>query len=222
MSIIQKKINAIKNKIISINNKYCIAPKKIKLLIVSKSRSILDIKKAMLYKQYNFGESYIQESLLKINKLKNVQWHFIGNVQSNKTQIISTNFSWCHTIKTEKTARLLDKYRTNILPKLNVLIQIDIRNNFIASKENINHFKNLVKKIISLKNLNLRGIMGMPYKFYCYNDQIQSYKHIKLYFSIIKDIYPNVDTISIGTSNDIKAAIISGSTLLRIGSYIFN
>ncbi|QCI23508.1 YggS family pyridoxal phosphate-dependent enzyme [Buchnera aphidicola] len=219
---IQKKLNDIQNNIVSISYEYGINPKNIKILVVSKSRSIEEIKKVILCKQYNFGESYVQESLLKINTFKHIQWHFIGNIQSNKIRFISTNFSWCHTVKNENTAKMLNKYRFNMTPKLNILIQIDIRNNFITSKLNINNFKTLVKKITFLENLNLRGIMGMPYKCINYNDQLKSYKHIKLYSSIIKDIHPEADTISLGTSHDMKAAIISGSTLIRIGSLIFN
>lgn len=222
MSQIKKNLKYIHEKITSISNKYCINPKNIKILAVSKSRSIQEIKEVIQCKQYEFGENYVQESLLKIRECKNVHWHFIGHIQSNKIRMISTNFSWCHTIKNEKIAKALNKYRCNIIPKLNILIQIDIRNNFVTSRININNFKDLIKKILLLKNLNLRGIMGMPNKFLHYDDQIKSYKHVQLYFSIMKDMCSSVDTVSLGTSHDIKAAIISGSTLIRIGSYIFN
>ncbi|XBC37636.1 MAG: YggS family pyridoxal phosphate-dependent enzyme [Buchnera aphidicola (Meitanaphis microgallis)] len=219
---IQENLKKIHEKILTIRKKYYIPQKKIKLLVVSKSRSIQEIQTAILCKQYEFGESYIQESLFKIKTFKNIKWHFIGHIQSNKTRIISTNFDWCHTVKNEKIAKKLNKHRYNIAPKLNILIQIDIRDNFSMSKINVNNFKNLIKKIILLKNLNLRGVMGMPYKFIHYNDQVKSYQNVPLYFSIMKDIHPDVDTISIGTSHDMQAAIISGSTLIRIGSYIFD
>ncbi|XBC41226.1 MAG: YggS family pyridoxal phosphate-dependent enzyme [Buchnera aphidicola (Nurudea yanoniella)] len=219
---ILKNLKKIRKKITYIKNKYECSQQNIRLLAVSKFRSISEIQTAKLYKQREFGENYVQESLLKIKKLQNIKWHFIGQIQSNKAHIIAKNFSWCHTVENEKIAKILDKHCFENKKKLNVLIQVNIRNKYITSQINIKNFKILIKKILILKNLNLRGIMGMPYKHINYNDQIKSYKNIKPYFSIMKDLHSYADTISIGTSHDIKAAILSGSTLLRIGSQIFD
>lgn len=223
MNEIQKKIEKINQKITNITQEFKLNSQKVKLLIVSKNRSINDIQKTNLCGQNSFGENYVQESLPKIKKLNNnIKWHFIGQIQSNKARIIAKNFTWCHTITNEKTAILLNKHRPITLPKLNVLIQINLREKLLNVKTNITNLKKLAKIIHNLKNLNLRGIMGMPYQKYTYSEQIETYKYMNLYFKYLKKRYSSVDTLSIGTSHDIKAAIFSGSTLLRIGSLIFH
>jgi len=223
MHIIQKNLKKINQNIIQIAKSFKIDPTTIKLIAVSKNRSIKDIEKAILCGQHAFGENYVQESIPKIKSLNNnIEWHFIGHIQSNKAHKIAKYFSWCHTISNRKIAILLNKYRPIHLPKLNILIQIDIRTNFSNINENILKLEQLVNTIKNLKNLNLRGIMAMPYKKSTYFEQIQSYKNIRLYFLSIKKKLFSVDTLSLGTSHDISAAIFSGSTLLRLGSAIFN
>ncbi|AAO27202.1 hypothetical protein bbp_497 [Buchnera aphidicola str. Bp (Baizongia pistaciae)] len=222
MKNIQKNIKKLKQKITNISKKFKINTQKIKLLAVSKNRSVNDIKKAILCGQNSFGENYVQESQPKIKLFNNIEWHYIGQIQSNKAHIIAKNFSWCHTITNKKTAVLLNKYRPYSLPKLNTLIQINIRDNTINIDDDIETIKQLAKTINSLDNLNLRGIMAMPYFKNTYLEQIQSYKYIHLYFDILKKKYTYIDTVSLGTSHDIQAALYSGSTLLRIGSSIFD
>lgn len=222
-------MNQIKNNIITIKNyikdiSFSINrnPKKIKLIAVSKYQSISNIKHAILSGQTSFGENYIQESIKKIKKINhNLDWHFIGKIQSNKISFISKYFSWCHSIENIKSAIKLNRNRSISKVPLNILIQINI--NKEPQKQGILQDKIflLAEQISKLSNLKFRGIMGLPKFSTNYNEQlINNYKISKMFYDLRKE-HTKIDTLSLGTSHDIKSAIISGSTMLRIGSKIF-
>jgi pyridoxal phosphate enzyme (YggS family) len=138
----------------------------IKLIAVSKTFGVDDITEAFKSGQLEFGENYVQESIEKIHKLpKEIIWHFIGSIQSNKTREIAENFSWIHTIDREKIAKRLNEQRPNNLPKLQVCIQINIDNS--ATKggvlaNSIHDILPLASFICKLSNLELRGLMAIP------------------------------------------------------------
>ncbi|CAL4324427.1 YggS family pyridoxal phosphate-dependent enzyme [Buchnera aphidicola] len=223
MSKIIKNIKKIKKEILYLSQKYKKKFPKIKLLIVTKKQKIKTLKTLIKNKYLSFGENYLQESLKKIKKLKKkkIKWHFIGKIQSNKTKIIARKFSWCHTIDRKKIAFLLNKYRTNKIPPLKVLIQINISNEKTKNGTSIKSLFKLAKYIKNLKNLKLKGIMALPNirRSFLKKDE---YQEIKNSFKKMKKKYKNIDTLSLGTSQDFKKSILSGSTLIRIGKKIFS
>ncbi|QCI21257.1 YggS family pyridoxal phosphate-dependent enzyme [Buchnera aphidicola (Hyperomyzus lactucae)] len=212
----------IKN-IISENN---LVIKKIKIIAVSKNQNVDIIKKAILSGINNFGENYVQESIVKIKELKkytNITWHFIGKIQSNKTKIIAQYFDWCQTIDQEKTAILLNQHRPKNFIPINVLIQINISKEL--NKNGVNNVEDcyeLAEKISLMPHLNLRGIMAMPEIQKDFTKNENQYKKIKIIFNKLKKKYTSIDTLSLGTSDDIKESLLATSNMIRIGRNIFH
>ncbi|WMY95637.1 MAG: YggS family pyridoxal phosphate-dependent enzyme [Arsenophonus sp.] len=226
MNIIQKNIINIKHKIISTAKKYNRLPQDIQLIAVSKNKSCYDIQNAIYAGQYQFGENYAQEGIKKIlhfnNNQHNLTWHFIGTVQANKTKLVAQYFDWCHTIDKFKTADRLNKQRPSNKKPLNVLIQINITNEINKSGILPHALYKLVKKILLLPKLKLRGLMAIFSSNKTLMQQVSLFDTMEKIFQELKNRYPDIDTLSIGMTNDFDIAIAFGSTLLRIGKAIFS
>lgn len=224
MELIQQNLLIVKKRILSACKKFGKDEKKITVIAVSKKQSIFLIKQAINFGQNFFGENYVQEGLEKIQKLnyyKNIKWHFIGKIQSNKIKFISKNFSWCQTIDNFKVAKKLNETRPINLKPLNVLIQVNINNEKNKPGVSIDTVKDLAKEITEFPKLKLRGLMAIPKTETNYEKQrLTFFKISKLMFSL-KQLYLNCDTLSLGTSNEIENAIEAGSNMLRIGTSIF-
>ncbi len=192
----------------------------VSLLAVSKKQSITSIKQAYKAGQRAFGENYLQEALPKIQHLTalNISWHFIGNIQSNKTRDVAENFDWVHTIDRKKVASRLNDHRAKSAKVLNVLIQVNISGEETKSGIELEALPELIAIVDSLPWLKLRGVMGMPTQHPDFEQQCQSFEPL---IKAAKSNDYNFDTISIGTSGDFKAAIAVGSTMVRIGEAIF-
>ncbi|BAH83404.1 YggS family pyridoxal phosphate-dependent enzyme [Candidatus Ishikawella capsulata] len=225
MISIKENLNEVRNQIMLHAIKYQRHPKDIKLLAVSKNKSISEIKEAIKFGQRFFGENYVQEAIKKIQQLNNflsVEWHFIGTVQSNKSRLVAENFTWCHTINSLKIAQRLNDQRPTYLPPLNVLIQINISGEDSKSGVDLNILPTLAKVINNnLPYLKLRGLMTIPAREKDYKLQFSIYQKMSKIFHSMKLQYPDIDTLSLGMSDDMAAAIAAGSTLLRIGTAIF-
>lgn len=202
-------------------------PNDIKLIVVTKNQTIDSIKIAVSLKQNNFGENYAQEAFKKIQWFRkhttdNLVWHFIGIMQSNKSRIIAENFDWCHTLTSPKLVYKLNSQRPKTMDYLNVLIQININNDKSRSGVyTIDNMLNLAKIINHCPNLKLRGIMSMSIPPKNFEKQLLQFKQAYIFFQQLKIRYTYVDTLSLGMSDDIIAAIHAGSNLLRIGTAIF-
>jgi len=190
------------------------------LLAVSKTKPVDLIEQAYLAGQREFGESYVQESVEKIAKLvhlSDICWHFIGPIQSNKTRLIANNFSWVHSVDRIKIAKRLDEHRYGQDTPLNVCLQVNISGETTKSGATIEQLPELIDFVANCKNLKLRGLMAIPEK----NASLHVFSQMhKLFLAIQKEI-PDVDTLSMGMSGDLQAAIAGGSTMVRVGSAIF-
>ncbi|WP_299490399.1 YggS family pyridoxal phosphate-dependent enzyme [uncultured Shewanella sp.] len=197
----------------------------INLLAVSKTKPVSDIIEAYQAGQRLFGENYVQEAETKINALNvqysDIEWHFIGPLQSNKTKIVSQLFDWVHTIDREKIATRLSEQRPHTLPPLNVCIQVNIGKEATKSGIQCNEIMSLAKHIDTLPNIHLRGLMAIPSANI--EEQKARLELTQLHTSFIelKQHYPKVDTLSVGMSQDLELAVEHGSTMVRIGSAIF-
>lgn len=190
------------------------------LLAVSKTKSKDLIELAYHAGQREFGESYIQEAVEKITELQNypdINWHFIGPIQSNKTKHIASNFSWVHSVDRVKIAQRLSEQRTPEDTPLNVCLQVNISDEITKSGVSINSLAELVETVTQLPHLTLRGLMAIPEK----NASEQSFIKMKELFIHYKSLYPSIDTLSMGMSGDLTPAIAHGSTMVRVGSAIF-
>ncbi|MCP4991045.1 MAG: YggS family pyridoxal phosphate-dependent enzyme [Colwellia sp.] len=195
----------------------------VSLLAVSKTKPAKLIEQAYLAGQRDFGENYLQESVEKIALLSHlpaVNWHFIGPIQSNKTKLIASNFSWVHSVDREKIALRLNQHLTDDNSQdtpLNVCLQVNISNEESKSGVAIDDIFPLAEVVNNCDKLNLRGLMAVPEK----DAPVACYEQMEQLFSQLKDRYPSVDTLSLGMSNDLEAAVANGSTMVRIGTAIF-
>lgn len=196
-------------------------PFSVQLLAVSKTKPAADIIKAYRAGQRQFGESYLQEALIKQQELNCYQicWHFIGPIQSNKTRQIAAHFSWVHSVDRLKIAKRLSEQRPDNLPPLNICLQVNISNEQSKSGFQLNELADAVEQVSTLANLKLRGVMAIPRPETDYALQCKPYR---LLYQDVKALNrPEIDTFSFGMTSDLKAAIVEGSTMVRVGMALF-
>lgn len=223
MKTIQENLAKIKTAIAAAESKYSRTAGSVALLAVSKAQPVEKIKEAYNHGQTHFGESYLQEALVKIKELADLKiiWHYIGRIQSNKAKLIAQNFSWVETVSSLEAAELLNKHRPADLPKLNVCIQVNISND--ANKAGVlrTEILSIAKKITQLSKLKLRGLMTIPSYFKELNQQVKPFNELCLEFKNLQNQGIDIDTLSMGMSDDFEAAIAAGATIVRVGSAIF-
>ena len=192
------------------------SPEEITLLAVSKTKPASAIAEAIDAGQRQFGENYVQE--LGVTGL---EWHFIGPLQSNKSRLVAEHFDWCHTIDRLRIATRLNDQRPAELPPLNVLIQINISDENSKSGIQLAELDELAAAVAELPRLRLRGLMAIPAPESEYVRQFEVARQMAVAFAGLKTRYPHIDTLSLGMSDDMEAAIAAGSTMVRIGTAIF-
>ena len=208
-------------------------PEDIQLLAVSKTFPAIAVEEAMHAGQTTFGENYVQEGVDKIQQLSKLrpwlEWHFIGPLQSNKTRDVAEYFDWVHSIDRLKIAERLSSQRgefSNLGP-LQVCVQINVSEEVSKSGIPLEEVDALCDAISKLPNLVLRGLMAIPAPSDNVNQQRQSFAAVRECFVGIKAKHSNdvgydfFDTLSMGMSDDLEAAVAEGSTMVRIGSAIF-
>lgn len=195
----------------------------IKLIAVTKQQSLKAIQTAIECGQTDFAESYVQEAINKITTLHNPKliWHFIGPIQSNKTRDIAAHFSWVHSLDRLKIAERLNIQRPNHLSQLNVCIEVNIDDESSKAGVKPNEVLLLARQIDALPKLKLRGLMTIPKPTVNFNEQRQAFAKLRELQGQLKHEGFLVDTLSIGMSDDLEAAIAEGATCVRIGRAIF-
>ncbi|HXM81016.1 MAG TPA: YggS family pyridoxal phosphate-dependent enzyme [Burkholderiales bacterium] len=190
------------------------------LLAVSKSHPVARIGEACAAGQKAFGENYVQEALEKMEALPGLEWHLIGPLQSNKTRRVAECFAWVHTLEREKTARRLSEQRPAGLPPLNVLIQVNVSGEATKSGVAFEEISALARAVAPLPRLRLRGLMAIPEPTPDPGLQRRRFHAVHEKFQELKNEF-HFDTLSMGMSDDMEAAIAEGATLVRIGTAIF-
>ena len=196
----------------------------VKLLAVSKTKPISAIEAAYAAGQRAFGENYVQEAVDKfhaLSHLDDLEWHFIGPIQSNKSRLIAETMDWVHSIDREKIAQRLNEQRPIDMAPLNVCIQVNISGEESKSGVLLSQLDDMVSLVLSLPNLRLRGLMAIPAPQQSYEEQCEVYKPLTDAYLELSTSDNMIDTLSIGMSGDLSAAIASGSTMVRIGTAIF-
>ena len=227
MSSIQQNIEQITSQIRSAEQKCGRAPESVQLLAVSKTKPIDAILEAALEGQIAFGENYVQEGVDKVKHFSeqhsnlNLEWHFIGPIQSNKTRPIAESFAWVHSIDRDKIAQRLNDQRPSELPPLQVLIQVNTSGEASMSGTSEESVFALAELISSLPNLTLRGLMSIPANVSDYQSQLSAFSQLAELKDKLAANYPDIDTLSMGMSGDMEAAVEAGSTMVRIGTAIF-
>ncbi|KPJ67291.1 MAG: hypothetical protein AMJ43_05400 [Coxiella sp. DG_40] len=220
---IQYNLQIIKNQILDAEKRYQRPYGSVKLLAASKTRSVDEIRSAITAGQHMFGENYLQEALPKIDALKeyDIEWHFIGPIQSNKTKLIAKYFTWVHSLHRTKIAKKLNDQRPSNLPPLNICIEINVSAEPTKSGITFQQLPDLAKAVSQLPRLTLRGLMAIPEETNDFAKQRANFHKVKQAFDALKINYPNIDTLSMGMSNDFEAAIAEGATIIRLGTAIF-
>ena len=200
-------------------------PDEIQLIAVSKNKPFEAIEHAYLNGQRDFAENYLQESLDKIKKGKlngkNIVWHYIGHLQSNKCRKIAINFDWVHTVSTLKQAQKLSDARQELGTAINVCVQICLEKETGRNGLAIPEAHEVLLSINKLQMMNLRGLMCVLPTHYRGELAYTGFMQIKNLFTSLKTDLPELDTLSMGMSGDYPEAIRAGATMLRLGTAIF-
>ena len=198
-------------------------PTAITLLAVSKMQSPQAVVEAAQAGQRDFGENYVQEALDKQIAVTNpaLIWHFIGPIQSNKTRAIAENFAWVHSVDRFKIAQRLSIQRPVNTPPLNVCIEVNISGE--ASKSGVvpEAVAALAEQVVVLPQLKLRGLMAIPAPTSDAQQQRQAFAQVRALFDALNQRGLSLDTLSMGMSGDLEAAIAEGATIVRVGTAIF-
>lgn len=216
-------IKNVHNKIRELEHKYQLQPGAVMLLAVSKTRTCDEINKALKTGQLDFGENYLQEALSKIRYFNDpkIRWHFIGPIQSNKTQDIAKNFTWAHSVDREKIAERLNKQRPEGSLPLNICLQINISQETSKSGLSVENALDFANKFNRWRNLKLRGLMTLPLPGAQFELQASQFRKLAQLYKFLRSAGHPLDTLSMGTSADMEAAIAEGATIVRIGTAIF-
>ena len=199
------------------------SPGEIMLLAVSKTKPASDVAAAFGAGQRAFGENYLQDALPKIRTLadKDIEWHFIGRLQSNKCADISRHFTWVHGIDSLKHAEQLSSHRPAELPPLQVCIQVNLSGEVTKGGVAPNEVEALALKVARLPRLRLRGLMTMPDPNAGTTSRDATFAGLRGLLESLRASGLDVDTLSMGMSDDMEAAIREGATIVRIGTDIF-
>jgi len=222
MQITEENIKKIKAQMSSLEQCYQRDTDAVQLMAVSKKKPVELIRLAYQSGQRIFGESYVQEAIEKkavLKDLSGIQWHFIGPIQSNKTRGIATHFDWVHSVDRLKIMRRLNEQRTG--RPINVCLQVNVDNEQTKSGFNVDDIIEAAHQVIDMPHLKLRGLMAIPKLSDTLEAQRSAFKRVNDIFIQLQSISEQVDTLSMGMSNDMEAAIAEGSTMVRIGRAIF-
>ena len=220
---ITENLSKIRNEISAAEKQFQRQPDSVRLLAVSKTRTVDEIMTAYDAGQREFGENYCQEAVEKVEVIqqKDIVWHFIGPIQSNKTNLIATHFDWVHTIDRIKIARRLNESRPDNTTTLNVCVQINISGEESKSGISLDSLDEFLNEMTQFEKLNVRGLMALPAPSNNFEEQRAAFSELSQKFTDLKHSYPEFDTLSIGTTQDMLAAIAEGATIVRIGTAIF-
>lgn len=220
---IKQNVHDLKAQILECEKKCNRAPHSVELLAVTKKQSIEKISEAIAAGQTKFGENYLQEALPKIENFKNqnLEWHFIGPIQSNKTKKIAENFQWVQSVADTRIAKRLNDQRPSHLPPLNICLEVNVSEEKSKSGVYLIDTFSLAEYCLTLPRLKLRGLMTIPEPKNTFEEQKNEFHKLKSLFEEMKKKGILLDTLSMGMSDDWQAAVSEGATLIRIGTALF-
>ncbi|WFM71586.1 YggS family pyridoxal phosphate-dependent enzyme [Halomonas sp. CKK8] len=197
-----------------------------RLLAVSKTKPAAMIREAWHLGQREFGENYVQEALDKqaeLADLESIVWHFIGPLQSNKTREVAGHFAWVHSVDREKIARRLNDQRPEALGPLDICLQVNISDEASKSGVSLEALPALAEAVQALPRLRLRGLMAIPAPAEGLEAQRVPFARLREALEALRERLPEapLDTLSMGMTADLEAAVLEGATLVRLGTAIF-
>jgi pyridoxal phosphate enzyme (YggS family) len=225
MTTLQERLSAVQARIAQASAQAGRAPSAVQLLAVSKLHPAQAVREALAHGQNAFGENYVQEALDKMAALADlrsaIEWHLVGPLQSNKTRAVAEAFDWVHSVDRLKIAQRLSDQRPAHLPPLNICLQVNISGE--ASKSGLSPAEaaDIAPAVAALPRLRLRGLMAIPEPLECIEAQRAPLRALRLLQETLIRQGLALDTLSMGMSDDLEAAIAEGSTLVRVGTAVF-
>lgn len=222
-SLITSALSSVQTAITDAEHRYKRATGSVQLLAVSKRKPISAIKVAMAAGQLAFGENYVDEGVEKIVSINEpgLEWHFIGSIQSRKTAQIAEHFQWAHGIDRLKIARRLSEQRPEGKHPLNICIQVNLDNEPGKAGVSLAEVPELAQACEQLPGIRLRGLMAIPAPRDEFDDQRTVFASLRECLESLQANFAALDTLSIGMSADMEAAISEGATIVRVGTAIF-
>jgi pyridoxal phosphate enzyme (YggS family) len=223
MTTIASSLQAVNARIARVAQAVGRQPDEITLLAASKTNPAEAVREAWLAGQIIFGENYLQEALAKMPALADlpIEWHFIGPIQSNKTKRIAENFSWVHSVDRAKIADRLSKDRSETLPPLQICLQVNVSGEDSKSGVESEELAALAAHVVRLPRLKLRGLMAVPELTTATALQRSQFHLLRELYDQLKQDGYELDTLSMGMSEDMDIAIAEGATMVRVGTAIF-
>lgn len=225
MATIASKLQLVQSRILQACLKVDRSPDGVVLLAVSKTFPAAAVREAFQTGQRRFGENYVQEALDKMAELADlraqIEWHLIGPLQSNKTRVVAEHFDWVHTVDRLKIAQRLSEQRPAHLPPLQVCIQVNTSGEASKSGAAPQEALALAQAVMNLPRLTLRGVMALPAPTTDPALQKAELRSVRVVFDALQSSGIPLDTLSMGMSGDMEAAIEEGSSMLRVGTALF-
>jgi hypothetical protein len=219
---ISERLEAVRARIALVEREAGRLPQSVQLIAVSKTQPASAISAAIAAGQHHFGENYLQEALTKQSELANMPdlvWHFIGPIQSNKTAPIAAHFDWVHSVHRFKIAQRLSEQRPEGLAPLNICLQVNVSHEDSKSGVDLTELSGLAQAVAVLPRLHLRGLMAIPAPTADPASQRVPFRILRQALESLN--IPGLDTLSMGMSDDLEAAIQEGATFVRIGTAVF-
>ena len=213
----------VKNDIAQFERTYGRSEGSVKLLAVSKTKPASLVREAASEGQTDFGENYVEEGVAKRSELNDLDaaWHYIGHIQSNKTRVITAHYDWVQSVDRLKIASRLAEHRTTEQAPLNICIQLNIDDEESKSGCSVAELEPLAEFVDSSPTLTLRGLMAIPAPRTEPDQQRKVFARLHSLYQTLQSEYKAVDTLSMGMSGDMEAAIAEGATMVRIGTAVF-
>ncbi len=223
MQTLEDRLSQVRNRIHIAESEFNRNPGSVQLLAVSKTQTVAQISAAYTLGLRNFGENYLQEAQQKIQQLQHlsINWHFIGHIQTNKTRTVAQLFNWVHSVDRVKIAKRLSEQRPTTLEPLNICLQINIDHQSNKSGFCLQDLPAAAAEIQSLPHIKLRGLMAIPKARNDFSAQLETFRQLQQAQQALQNQGIYLDTLSIGMSRDLEAAIAAGATIIRIGTALF-
>jgi pyridoxal phosphate enzyme (YggS family) len=223
MQTLAQRLAQVREQICKAEQEFNRIPSSVQLLAVSKTQPPETIAAAYELGQRDFGENYLQEALPKIHALRalSITWHFIGRIQTNKTRPLAEHFDWVHSVDRLKTAKRLSDQRPDNFKPLNVCLQVNLEDEPGKGGVKPAELPELAAQIKNLPRVRLRGLMAIPSQQETSEGQRRLFRQLREWQSRLNNGGPPLDTLSMGMSADLAAAIAEGATIVRVGTAIF-
>ena len=222
-SSLTEALTHVRSEISECEKRYERKPGSVELLAVSKKKPVSAIREAIAAGQLAFGENYVDEGVAKIQEISDeaLIWHYIGAIQSRKTALIAEHFHWAHGVDRLKVAKRLAEQRPQGMPALNICLQVNLDEEPSKAGIMLEQLPELAAQCAELDGIRLRGLMAIPAPRKILEEQRAILAELRLALEKLTGAHPEMDTLSMGMSGDMQAAIAEGATIVRVGTAIF-